>query len=62
MNQERKPINRFNDVLMKYVFAREDQKAVTLSLINAVFAAGHYTLLEDFQFHPQLRAFSRTGP
>ncbi len=50
MNQEHKPINRLNDVLMKYVFAREDQKAVTLSLINAVFAAGHYALLEDFQF------------
>ena len=50
MHQERKPINRLNDVLMKYVFAREEQKAVTLSLINAVFAAENYTLLEDFQY------------
>ena len=50
MSQNRKPINRLNDVLMKYVFAREEQKAVTLSLINAVFAVENYTLLEDFQF------------
>ena len=49
MQQERK-LNRLNDVLMKYVFAREDQKEVTLSLINAVFAAENYALLEDFQF------------
>ena len=50
MNLKGQPINRLNDVLMKYVFAREDQKAVTLSLINAVFAAENYALLEDFQF------------
>ena len=49
MQLERK-LNRLNDVLMKYVFAREDQKEVTLSLINAVFAAENYALLEDFQF------------
>ena len=29
MNLKGQPINRLNDVLMKYVFAREDQKAVT---------------------------------
>ena len=44
------PINRLNDALMKYVFAREDQKEVTLSLINAVFAAQNLSLLEDFTF------------
>jgi len=38
MVMERKPINRFNDALMKYVFADSERKHITLSLINAVFA------------------------
>ena len=45
-----KTLNRFNDALIKYVFAREERKGVTLSLINAVLAAQDLPLLVDLQF------------
>ena len=50
MTTERKPINRLNDVLMKYVFADNERKHITLSLINAVFALEGTPLLVDFTF------------
>ena len=50
MVMERKPINRLNDALMKYVFADNERKHITLSLINSVFALEGTPLLVDFSF------------
>lgn len=43
-------INRLNDSLVKYVFARDEHKDLVLSLINAVFAAKDMQQIVDFTF------------
>ncbi len=50
MLTERKGLNRLNDILMKYVFADNARKHITLSLINAVFALEGTPPLVDFTF------------
>jgi predicted transposase/invertase (TIGR01784 family) len=50
MTSERKPVNRLNDALMKYVFADNERKHITLSLINSVFELEGTPLLVDFSF------------
>jgi len=50
MTTERKPVNRLNDALMKYVFADNERKHITLSLINSVFELEDTPPLVDFTF------------
>ncbi len=50
MAPKQKIINRLNDALTKYVFARQEQKHVTLSLINSFFELEHTAQLMDFEF------------
>jgi len=50
MSMERKPINRLNDALMKFVFADNERKHITLSLINSVFELEGTPPLVDFSF------------
>ncbi len=59
MNQERKPINRLNDVLMKYVFAREEQKAVSIAILNYVLFPElpheyHHAFAVQHTKHPEM--------
>lgn len=43
-------INRLNDSLVKYIFARDEHKELVLSLINAVFESKKMRQLVDFTF------------
>ena len=47
---DKRRINRLNDALSKYVFARPERKQVALSLINAFFAFEGTAQLVDFEF------------
>ena len=45
-----RPLNHLNDALMKFIFASEERKHMTLGLINAVFAGQGTKPLADFMF------------
>jgi len=43
--------NRFSDTFTKYLFANEERKHLTLSLVNSVFEHAGEQLLVDFEFY-----------
>ena len=43
-------LNRMNDALMKYIFAKEERKHLSLNLINSFFEKKQYPTLPDFTF------------
>ena len=44
-------LNRTNDALIKYIFANDQHKHITLDLINAVLEYAKTTLIEDLSFY-----------